>query len=82
MKISGFGDTLLLFYFEDLVEAERVFARGLRRVKERMLHLVRWTPKVGCLGKGGHAEEMWVRVLGFLLHLWSWVVFKKILDEC
>ncbi|RVW92692.1 Ubiquitin carboxyl-terminal hydrolase 25 [Vitis vinifera] len=49
LKISGFGDTLLLFYFEDLVEAERVFARGLRRVKERMLHLVRWTPKVGCL---------------------------------
>ena len=47
-----------------------------------MLHLVRWTPKAGCLGKGGRAKEMWVRVLGFPLHLWSRVVFKKIGNEC
>ncbi|RVX23908.1 Beta-hexosaminidase 3 [Vitis vinifera] len=82
MRISGFGGTLLLFHFEILAEAERVLARGSRRVKERVLHLVRWTPEVGCLGKGGRAKEMRARVLGFLLHLWSWVVFKKIGDEC
>ena len=82
MKISGFGGPLLLFDFEILAEAERVLARGFQRVKERVLRLARWTPSVGCLGKGGCAKEMWVRVLGFPLHLWSRVVFKKIGDEC
>ena len=51
-------------------------------MKERVLHLVRWTPEAGYLGKGGHAKEMLVRVLSFPLHLWSRLVFKKIGDEC
>ena len=71
MKILGVYVTLLLFDFEDLVEVERVFARGSPRV--RMLHLIRWILEVGFLSRGGlvRAKEMWVRVLGFLLHLWS-----------
>ena len=48
-----------------------MLARGSQRVKERVLHPARWTPEAGCLGKGGRAKEMRVRVLGFLLHLWS-----------
>ena len=28
------------------------------------------------------AKEVWVRVLGLLLHLWSWEVLKKIGDYC
>lgn len=47
-----------------------------------MPHLARKTLEAGCLGKGGHAKEMWVRVLGFPLHLWSRMGFKKIGDEC
>ena len=54
----------------------------LEGVKEKVLHLVRWTSETGRLGKGGRAKEMWVRVLGFSLHLWSRVMFKKIWDEC
>ena len=73
---------MLLFDFGILAKVERVLARGSRRVKERVLHLVRWTPEAGCLGKGGCAKEMWVMVLGLPLHLRSRVVFKKIGDEC
>lgn len=58
MKISAFGGALLLFKFEDLAKAERVFTRGSRRVKENLLHLVKWMPKVGCLLKGGLIKEM------------------------
>lgn len=47
-----------------------------------MLHLVRWTPEVGCLLKGGFAKEVSVRVLGLPLHLWSRELLKKIGDCC
>ena len=39
VKISIFGGTLLLFDFEDSSEAERVLARGSRRLKVKVLHL-------------------------------------------
>lgn len=41
----------MLFEFEDLSKAEKVFARGSRRIKENLLQLVRWTTEVGCLLK-------------------------------
>ncbi|XP_034675236.1 uncharacterized protein LOC117906349 [Vitis riparia] len=53
VKISGFRVALLLFYFEVSFEAELVLARGSRRLRERVLHLMRWTPEVGCLRQGG-----------------------------
>ena len=59
-----------------------VLIRGSRRLMDKVLHLVRWTPKVGCLLKGGFTKEVWVRVLGLPLHLWSWDVLKKIGDYC
>lgn len=63
----------MLFEFEDLSKAEKVFARGSRRIKENLLQLVRWTTEVGCLlkraGGGGAVKELWVRVLGLPLHL-------------
>ena len=71
MKISGFRGALLLFDFEDCSEAERVLVRGARRFKENFLYLIRWHLEVGCLCKGGSAKELWVRVLGFLLHVWG-----------
>ena len=82
MKISTFGGALLLFEFEDLVEAERAFTKGSRRVKENLLHLVKRMPEVGCLLKGGLIKKMWVRVLGLPLHLWSREVIKKIWNVC
>lgn len=57
-----------MFDFEDSFEAERVLARGSRKLKVKVLHL-EWTLKVGCLLKGGFAKEVWVRVLGLPLHM-------------
>ena len=57
LKISAFGGTLMLFEFEDLSEAERVLARGSRRIKENLLNLVRWTPEVGCWLKWGQPRS-------------------------
>ena len=47
--------------FEDEEEAERVLNMGTRRLKDKMLHLERWSEEVGCLpskrspGEGGGA---------------------------
>ena len=82
VKISAFKGALLLFEFEDTYEAKRVLARGSRRFKKNFLHLVRWTPEVDCLLKRGMFKDVWVRVLGLPLHMWSQEVFKKIGNCC
>ena len=51
------GRRLLLFEFESLSEAERVLARGKRRLKENVLHLTRWNPKMGCFRQGAGFKE-------------------------
>ncbi|KAL6345764.1 hypothetical protein AAG906_017509 [Vitis piasezkii] len=82
VKVSTFGGALLLFEFEDKSKAERVLVRGSRRIKDNLLHLARWTLEAGCLLKSGVVKEVWVRVLGLPLHLWSQEVLKKIRDYC
>ena len=82
VKIYVFGGFLLLLDFELSLEAKRVVSRGSRRCLDKVLHLVRWTPKVGCLLEGGSPKEVWVRVLGLPLHLWSREVLQKIGDGC
>ncbi|RVX04415.1 hypothetical protein CK203_018536 [Vitis vinifera] len=44
-KILVFGGTLFLLNLEDNSKAKRVLERGTRRLKDKVLHLVRWTPK-------------------------------------
>ena len=72
----------MLFEFETVREAERVLARGRRRVQENFLRLEKWNPEVGCFWKDCHAREVRVRVMGLPLHLWRREVFKKIDDSC
>ncbi|RVW32631.1 putative methyltransferase PMT13 [Vitis vinifera] len=51
LKVSVFKGFFLLFDFKDCMEAERVFARGSRRLKERILQLARWKPEIGWCGE-------------------------------
>ena len=41
VKISDFGEALLLFDFDEILKAERVLIRGAKRHKENFLHLER-----------------------------------------
>ena len=82
LQASVFGGSLLLFEFEDRMEAEMVLVRGSRRFNERLLSLERWQHETGCEVKKGSCKEAWVRVLGLPLHLWSLEVFKKVGDCC
>ena len=72
----------MLFEFEVLSEAERVLAKGKRRVKDNVLFLEKWYLKVRCFCNGTNINEAWVRMVGLPLHLWSSEVFKLIGDSC
>ena len=47
-----------------------------------MLHLRRWSSDLGCMGCGDTEEEVWVKVVGLLVHLWNRKVLKRIRDAC
>ena len=68
----------MLFELENKFEADLVLLRGSGRFKEREFLLQRWGLEVGCFWNGSHAKEVWVRVAGLPLHLWSREVFKRI----
>lgn len=68
--------------FEDGEEVERVLKRGVRRFKDKLLLLEKWSAGVGCLHLGNHAKEVWVRMVGLMLHFWNGKVFRKIGDCC
>ncbi|RVW38063.1 hypothetical protein CK203_097261 [Vitis vinifera] len=82
LDIAVMGGGLLLFEFELMSEAERVLARGKRKVLGSVLMMERWHPEVGCFSNGVFAREVWVRVVGLPLHLWNREVFKLIGDGC
>ena len=82
LDIAVMGGGLMLFEFELVSEAERVLARGKRKVLGSVLLMERWHPEVGCFCNGAFANEAWVRVVGLPLHLWNREVFKLIGDGC
>ena len=82
LRISKLGGALVLFEFQNKWEADMVLLRGSRRFKDREFLLQRWGPVVGCTWKKSHAKEVWVKVEGLPLHLWSREVFKRIGECC
>ena len=82
LKISRLGGALVLFEFEDKVDAEWVLLRGSRRLQRREFFLQKWGPEVGCCRNGSHPKDVWVKVVGLPLHLWSREVFKSIGERC
>ena len=82
LRISRLGGALVLFEFQNKWEADMVLFRGSRRFKDRDFLLQRWDPEVGCTWKESLAKEVWVRVVGLPLHLWSREVFKRIGECC
>ena len=82
LRIFRLGGALVLFEFQNKWEADMVLLRASSRFKDREFLLQRWGPAVGCTWKESHAKEVWVRVVGLPLHLWSREVFKRIGDCC
>ena len=78
LSISLFGVSLILFDFEVSSDAYAMSNRGLRWFENKRLLLNRWAPEVGCFQSGFYTNEVWVRLLGLPLHLWSKESFKLV----
>ena len=82
LNLARLGRKLLLFEFENPSEADRVLKIGRWSLQGYLLHLERWNQDLGCVRSKDLGKEVWVRVVGLPVHLWSRNVLKKIGDEC
>ena len=77
VKVLKLGGAFFLLEIED-EEAERVLKRGMCRYKDKLLHLERWSEEAGCLCLGSSTKEVWVKVVGFSLHVGVEKCLKKL----
>ena len=71
-----------LLDFEDLEEARRVVSSGNRTMEGVQVGLDFWSPRSGCWIEEEKAKEIWVRLFGLPVSLWSPDILKKVGDEC
>ena len=55
---------------------------GSRIFRGEVLHLECWTPSTGFTRRKGQDQEVWIRVVGLPLHLWTEEILEKIGDSC
>ena len=75
---------LNLFFmgFELSEEARWVMENGSRICRGGVLKLEWWTPYLGCNGLRDQENDVWIRVVGLPLHLWTGEILKKVGDNC
>ena len=71
-----------LLEFEDLEEARRVVSSGNRAMEGIQVGLEHWSPRSGCWVKEEERKEVWVRIVGLPISLWSPEILKRVGDEC
>ena len=72
----------VLLVFENLEEARRVVSSGNRTMEGVQVGLDFWSPRSGCWTEEEKAKEIWVRLFGLPVSLWSPEILKKVGDEC
>ena len=60
---------LILFEYEDVVQAETMLHIGVKWFKGKCLLLDWWNPSVSYLIEDRKSRDVWVRILGLPLHL-------------
>ena len=63
-------------------EAYWVMENGSRIFRGEAMHLEWWTPSTGCKGRIEEDPEVWIRVVGLPLHLWTEEIMKKVGNGC
>ena len=55
---------------------------GSRIFRGEAMHLEWWPPSTGCKGRMEEDQEVWIRVVGLPLHLWSVEILEKVGNAC
>ena len=74
------GRGLSFFEFESSKEAERVLRCGTRKFGGFSISLKKWSQEDGCSRLNNVEKEVWVRLIGLTVHLWTLKTLKRIGD--
>lgn len=80
MMVAALNKDILFFEFESPEETKRVIEEGRRCFWGGTLQLEWWFPEVQCVKERDLGNEMWTRVVGLPLHLWTLEIFKALGD--
>ncbi|KAF3641665.1 hypothetical protein FXO37_22872 [Capsicum annuum] len=81
VNIYEMGQNRFLFEFPSKTTVEYIL-RGNWSWKLHRLRLQWWSPTVESIPCSAAIEQVWIRLVGLPLHLWSQNVFKEIGDYC
>ena len=71
-----------LLEFEDLEEARRVVASGSCAWEGTQVRLEHWSLRSGCWAEGEERRDVWVRIVGLPISLWSSEILRRVGDAC
>ena len=80
--LAALNEDLFLLEFDSPEKAKWVLESGRRSFKGGALQLEWWSPESGCLRRKDLGREVWIRVVGLPLHLWTPVLLRKLGDAC
>ena len=79
--IHPLNHNLFFLGFDSSEEAIWVMENGSRIFRGGVMQLEWWTSSSGCKGRRGQEIEVWIRVEGLPLHLWTGEIMKKVRDR-
>ena len=82
IAIYPLNQNLFFMGFELSEEARWVMEKGSRICRGGEMQLEWWTLYSGCNKSRDQENEVWIRVVGLPLHLWTGEILKKIGDNC
>ena len=82
IAIHPLNQNLFFMGFELSEEARWVMENDNRSCRGGVMQLEWWTSYSGCNGVRDQENEVWIRVVGFPLHLWTGEMLKKVGDNC
>ena len=82
VMIPALNEDLFLLEFDSPEKAKWVLDSGRRSFKGGDLQFEWWSPESGCLRRKDLGREVWIRVVGLPLHLWTPEILRKIGDAC
>ncbi|RVX02242.1 hypothetical protein CK203_028314 [Vitis vinifera] len=71
-----------LLEFEDLEEARQVVSSGSCTWEGTQVRLEHWSPRSGCWDRGEERRDVWVRIVGLPISLWSPEILRRVGDAC
>ena len=79
VSVASLSDSLFLFEFSKVGDAQKVLEEGSRCLNGVQLSLDWWTPTVGCSRREFQRDVSWVRIPGLPLQFWSMEFFKRVM---